>query len=358
MKARYFLIPAAAAILFSCAEATTEETNASAKRYIEAWIETHHPEAVQNRENGIWTISETPGTGALVSVENAPYLFVSYVRKSIDGTVSATNDEDLARQIGSYSISGYYGDVVWSTAEGAILKGLEDAVDGMRVGGSKTIVIPSWLMTFSRYPKESTYFKKSTGNTHTIYQFTVNDFTPDIKGWQGHRLQEYSDKYLGGIDSTAHTTDEGSYKFGFYWKSVKDPVFPEGTDADSFTMPKDTTVYINYTGRYLDGKVFDTNIEKVAKDAGLYSASTDYSPKAIRWAEQPTDLKMTTASDVETSSSSSSVITGFAYAIFKMRPYEKVITAFWSGLGYGDSGSGNIPGYCPLVFEIEMTDKP
>lgn len=357
MKASYFLIPAAAAILFSCAESAPVETNASSKRYMEAWIETNHPTAVQNRENGIWTIEETPGTGTLISVESAPYVFVTFTRKGLDGSIASTNIEEVARQIGSYTASGYYGDNIWHTGENYMLKGLEEALDGMRVGGSKTIAIPSWLMTYKRYSKESSYYKNSSGNSHAIFEFTVNDYTLDIKEWQGHRLQQFSDEYLGGIDSTAHTADEGAYKFGFYWKSVKDPVFEDGVDPDSFEMPSDTTVYINYVGRYIDGKVFDTNIKDVAKDAGLYNASTDYSPKAIIWASEPTSLKMTTADDAESSNSASSVVTGFAYAIYKMRPYEKVITAFWSGLGYGDSGSGSIPAFCPLVFEIEMVDK-
>jgi FKBP-type peptidyl-prolyl cis-trans isomerase len=31
---------------------------------------------------------------------------------------------------------------------------------------------------------------------------------------------------------------------------------------------------------------------------------------------------------------------------------------FYSELGYSYSGSTNIPGYAPLIFEIEFVDKP
>ncbi len=42
-----------------------------------------------------------------------------------------------------------------------------------------------------------------------------------------------------------------------------------------------------------------------------------------------------------------------------MRAMEKGIGIFWSDLGYGKSGSGNsIPAYSPLVFEIEIVEKP
>jgi FKBP-type peptidyl-prolyl cis-trans isomerase len=55
----------------------------------------------------------------------------------------------------------------------------------------------------------------------------------------------------------------------------------------------------------------------------------------------------------------SSVIEGFALTIKQMKANEKGIGVFWSPMGYQSSGSGaSIPGYAPLVFEIELTAKP
>ena len=55
------------------------------------------------------------------------------------------------------------------------------------------------------------------------------------------------------------------------------------------------------------------------------------------------------------------VIPGFSKTLWqmrKMRKGSKAIGMFYSGLGYGYSGSTNIPGYAPLIFEIEFVDKP
>ena len=42
-----------------------------------------------------------------------------------------------------------------------------------------------------------------------------------------------------------------------------------------------------------------------------------------------------------------------------MKSHEKGVGIFYSALGYGSSGSGNaIPGFSPLMFEIEVVDKP
>ena len=54
-----------------------------------------------------------------------------------------------------------------------------------------------------------------------------------------------------------------------------------------------------------------------------------------------------------------SIITGFALALRQMGAFEKGIAVFTSPYGYSNSGSGSsIPGYAPLIFEIELVAKP
>ena len=142
-------------------------------------------------------------------------------------------------------------------------------------------------------------------------------------------------------------TDSTSY--GFYYQQLKEP-------ADTHSFKADTSIYINYTGRLLNGQVFDTTIADTAKVHNIYSSSNTYSPVKITWGESYTDLTMTASG----SSSSSSIISGFQKTLWEMRhPYEKGVGMFFSSYGYGSSGSGNtIPSFSPLVFEIEIVDKP
>ena len=102
--------------------------------------------------------------------------------------------------------------------------------------------------------------------------------------------------------------------------------------------------------------MFDTTIADTAKVHNIYSSSKTYSPVKITWGKSYTDLKMTASG----SSSSSSIIPGFQKTLWEMRhPYEKGVGMFFSLYGYGSSGSGKtIPSFSPLVFEIEIVDKP
>jgi FKBP-type peptidyl-prolyl cis-trans isomerase len=45
---------------------------------------------------------------------------------------------------------------------------------------------------------------------------------------------------------------------------------------------KDNTVFFNYTGTTIDGKVFDTSIEEVAKENNLYNPQREYAPLEVK----------------------------------------------------------------------------
>ena len=97
--------------------------------------------------------------------------------------------------------------------------------------------------------------------------------------------------------------------------------------------------------------MFDTNIERVAKDNHLYSKDKTYEPVSIKWGEAYTDLTMGTEG--------SGVISGFAMTLWKMKAMEKGVGIFYSPLGYSYSGSEpSIPPYAPLIFEIEIVAAP
>lgn len=324
----------------ACAKEVTESKNGDNKLYLDAWMSAHHPN-VKPTGLGIYITDDQPGTGAAVTDDDF-YFFIRYTATDLDGTIGSTSEEKVAQQIGSYTKGDYYGPTVVLNSGLATQVGILEMIKGMKVGGTRTAVIPGWLNVTidgdEGYETGDDYFENETG-TDAIYTITLTDKTDDIHKWEVDSLERYTARRMNDVDSTF---------YGYYYLQLKEP-------TDTTTLPRDTTFYINYTGRLLNGQVFDTTVEDTAKFYGIFSSSKTYEPQQVALSEEYTEITLGGSS----SSDGSTTINGFAYCLSKMKAYEKGVCAFYSALGYGYSGSGNsIPKYAPLTFEIEIVDKP
>jgi len=340
----------------SCAKTVIEGPNTAGKRFFEAWMQVNHP-GKQPTGLGIYVLEEEPGDSQTTVTEDG-YVFVEYISTDLNGVITAYTDSLTAKQLGNYSASAYYGPQPLMTADGTIQAGLQCAMTNMKVNGRKKVVIPSWLMSYSTYSSEQEYLDKATDYSDAIYDFRIVDFTKDIYKWQTDSIGRFfgndkidifiarnkvADVFDGMTDVDSVKQENGGF-YGFYYKQVAPP-------ENDKTFPSDTTVYINYTGRLLNGKVFDTTDEKIAKNSGIFNSATTYAPVQINWGESYTDITM--------GSNSTSVIDGFALTLWQMKSMEKGVGVFYSPLGYGNSGSGStIPAYAPLFFEIELVTAP
>lgn len=107
------------------------------------------------------------------------------------------------------------------------------------------------------------------------------------------------------------------------------------TKPERNSLLRGDTVRVNYTGKTLEKRIFDTSIEQVAKDNNIFNSTRSYQP--LRFA---VGYGLT--------------ISGFEFAISMMHPGEKATVIFPSRLGYGAQASGNIPANSPLIFELEL----
>ena len=327
---------AAALCIFSCAKEPKAGANDASKRYFDAWLQVNHPDA-RPTGLGIYVLEEKEGTQ--YAVADSGVAFVNYVVRDLEGNITSYNTKETAKQMGTYDTTTYYGPEKWFTTPGSIQTGILEAIRDMKKGGSKTVIIPSWLMSYKVYETEEEYLQTSSTGTGNIYDITVVDFAEDIYTWE---LKEIGTYFDNNMDIYHGKRISDSLSYGFYYQQLEKP-----TSLD--TLKSDTTIYINYTGKLLNGLVFDTTIEKVAKDNGLYKNGNIYKPLPVTMAEEYGDIKL----------DGNSLISGFAKTIKQMKANEKGIGVFMSTLGYQSSGSGsNIPGYAPLVFEIELTAKP
>lgn len=329
-----------------CAKTVQPGVNDANKRFLDAWLSVNHPD-VKPSGLGIYVLEETEGTGA--AVEKDGFAIVNYTIRDLDGNISSYTGKETAKQLGKYDTTFYYGPKVWTTTDETIQAGVSDAIVGMKAGGHKKVIIPGWLLSYKVYDSAEDYLnppkgkkKKDEGNTtvtydHAIYDIEVVDFAENVYEWEVRNIGNY----LAAEPSLGLSVAD-SLQYGFYYRQLTAP-----TDTTSF--PKDTTIYINYTGKLLSGLVFDTTDERTAKDNGIYSSSKEYKPVSVSWGESYSDIKM----------GSSSIIGGFGLTLWQMRAFEKGVGIFYSPLGYSYSGSGSsIPGYAPLIFEIEIVKKP
>ena len=331
---RLALLPVLAAVLAaSCSKTSGEGANVALKRQFDAWRAIHYPDAVE--KDGIYIIEDTPGTG-LDWNKNLQVTFLTYTLRSLDGTVSSNSDEQWARQLGTWDRTYYYGPQVVLTGEGMSYAGLDALLDGMRQGGTRTAIIPSWMMTRERHDSVDKYLETETDISSMIYTVKFLEQTENLAEYELRQLRQYSISHWGVPDTLSTAA--------VFFKSFTE------FESEPAEMPNDTTVYINYIGRRIsDGQVFDTTIADTAKFYHIYDASKTYSPVPVSWAEDASSITM----------SESSVISGFSYGLKAMHPDEKASFAFGYNLGYGSSGSGNlIPAYAALRFDIEMVPQP
>ena len=98
------------------------------------------------------------------------------------------------------------------------------------------------------------------------------------------------------------------------------------------------TVAVNYVGKYVNGKVFDTNIKGEAQKAKMQlNPMNPYKP--IRF---PVGVQ--------------GMIAGWNEGLQLLSKGSKATFILPSSLGYGEQGNGPIQPFTPLVFDVELVD--
>ena len=323
-------ITAAVISMWSCTKAPVIENNLLAKRYFDAWVKANHPEA-GTTALGTRILSDIPGNGELIGdPEKTPFVYCTYRSTDLEGNISKTTSEQDAKQLGTYDETSYYGPRIVYRGSNYLDAGVSDMMETMRVGGTRTAAIPGWLMSKKSYKSADDYYKNESGS-NAIYTFTIEEAISDIVKWEIDSLDSFMKHQYPGVDSTS---------YGYYYIKLEEPL-------DTTEFDKGKSVYINYTGRLLNGKVFDSTILDTCKDNHLYVAGKTYSPTELKWYDED-DEKITF-------SGGGSMINGFEKCISGMKAGERGICIFYSTLGYGIDGSGEkIPAFSPLMFEIQM----
>lgn len=314
---KILLASATAFLAFSCAEEKDESSESVQNRILQAFVETHYPDARQTA-SGLYIIDSIPGTGRVLDEDS--YALVDYTITYLDGSYYSYTSDSIARQLGEYTPSGYYHPRILDVAESNA--GIKEILTGMKEGGMVKAIIPATLLD----GESGSEIIHSDGSSR-IYEFYLREVIGNAYAYQVQQLEDFSDKSYN-LDST---------EYGFY--STKNlytiDSLQSGESAD-----------VRYVGKYLDGTVFDTNIEDTAKKYRIYSSSNEYDAISFKYQDSE-----------EETLSANSFVDGFTKALWRMGYGDHGVAYFYSELGYGDNGNSNIPGYVPLFFELWIEEK-
>ena len=379
-------ISAAVLLAVSCAKERGTSTNEDARRYFEAWVAVQskaHPEYMWEKAgSGIYILEDSQVENGEVVTDKA-YVMVEYTCTDLDGNVIGTSHEDLSHKTGiNYDKSYYYGPATWTNSDAALNVGVRDIISGMTIGGTRKAVVPSWLATSTRYATEEEFIANVTDGSDYIYEIKIADATDDILNYQCDEMDRYWKQNIQGLDpdsdgaaeNAPYTGPDGvqyqecwdtSYT-GFLFRQYFNTLETGEDGSPAMTFEKDSTILINYTGRRLDGQVFDTTIADTAKVHNIYNPAKTYAPVEVKWSNDSTAITLGESGDL---------INGFKSMLKHLhneeagtdnegKPVEgfsagETATAiFYSSLGYGYSGSGSaIPGYAPLRFDITVVKE-
>jgi FKBP-type peptidyl-prolyl cis-trans isomerase len=386
-----YLTVATVAAFTSCAENTELDLSEFENAAFDRWMKKYHP-GIERLESGLYIewIERNPDGRRLTE---GNFMSIDYTARDQNGDYFLSRNKSIARQVGGYlpathyapeftayspstALSGggasyyydpyyyggyggyddyygssygypYYSGVTTSTSEtttSGYPVGVWQALGMMHEGDSVRLYIPPAMGYYNGFNNnDDAYgyspYGTSVSNTQGIlFDLRLDEVVSDPLMRERGLVERYAADSLG-IASVAD-----SIALGTYLKKIVENPSGEPITADSL-------VTVLYTGRYLDGHIFDTNDPASAVEAfGVYDPNAVKEDGSSRWA------------GMEFNPNGTSTVTGFAYATKKMRNGEKARVVMVSGQAYGAEGSTDedtgrviIPPYTPLVFDIQVT---
>ena len=315
-------------IPFSCAREVNESARSIEERIIKARVQVKYLDTLHKTESGLYYMIQAKGNGKKVDKEN--YVYIRYSDLDFNENYTGTSEEKVAKQLGNYSESTYYGPVLKVVGIDDMNKGIEEMVLAMKEGDRRRILLPSWLSSY-------VFSGSLQYSTPTIHDVELVRVVEDIEKFQIDSLESYRNRYYPGLDSLS---------FGFYKKTLK-----EGT-GDTLKIGNKVNVW--YIGRFLDHFIFDLNIADTAKKYHIYDSGKSYE---VMVGECKEDKVFEMHGN---DGSSGSVVKGFSKAIFSMKHGEEAVVFFYAELGYGASGNVDNNGvvqiqpFMPLVFYLKV----
>lgn len=274
--------------------------------------------------------------GAKEKIKEGDYVKIDFIQlNDKDSIMDATYDHEQSRvfPVGKKAYSGDMNDALFLLGEGdsaTIKSNIDTMVLHLKQDRPEQFKNEKYLTYVIKVQK---VFSKKAGEADSVFQkrageFFKADFDADLakrKAGEKAKMEKYAKDNNLKVTTTAT---------GLQYVITAPGTGPKAVFGD--------TAYVDYVGQFTNKKisgklnVFDTNIEKVAKENMAPNPMKTYGPAPIPLAE--------------------GIAKGFVEALTLIGKGGKITAIMPSSLGYGEQGGGPIGPYSPLVFEIEIKD--
>lgn len=325
--------------LSSCAQRETIYLDDSADQSFHDWMAEKYPE-IEITDYGVYVDKLVTADSGIYPAEGE-WVSINYTGRLINNGVYATRYEDVAIEIGIFEYTTHFVPQLCYMDESLMPEGMYDALLTMQEGETYRLYIPPTLA----YYDLTALFSTGYAGTSTIYTYApiIVDLelvavVEDASQTEELEVMYYAEDNWGIIaaDTLFHN---------FYLDKI------DSVDG-SKVIAEDSVAYIYYKGSFLDGFVFDTNVDTVALNANIYdiSSASYYAP--IQYA--PSEY------DEDNSESTDDMIKAFSKVFLNTDDpiyyNDRFRIVFTSDYSYEDAGSSSgstvIQGYEPLIFEI------
>jgi len=219
-----------ATVLFSACKKEYESIQSIDESAIQSYIKSNNLSMTKSSTGYYYNVI-TPGTGA--EIRNADSVYYSYTFKLFNGTVlNQTSDLTIPGTFLGYTDRFTIGGTSY------LFTPIREVLTMLKRGGTAKLIMPSY-MAFGRNGLDAIGVGP---NENIVVDLGIYSFT------KRHEVDEYEiNKFIANKNLTM----------------IKDPsrarysISTPGTGTDAITT--NSTIVVNYTGRYLDGTVFDSS---------------------------------------------------------------------------------------------------
>lgn len=341
------IIALAAVIATSCAKAEPEDTVELEKQSFKAWMAKYRSQAVEQPSGGIYVEVLEDGDQTIDSGRDTTvWIMLDYTATDIHGNVFVTRDSMEALRQRTFTPATHYipdllwvGDENYGMIEGQYfalrndLKKSDGSTIKMSAGTRVRLYIPSYLAYGSYgFSDDQGYGGQfELGTTKIVIEdLIVKEVFADPIEREEKLVTERAtiDWGLAEADTLARFLYVDSLSDFAQRAGLLDQYPNKPWDKETQLLTADSTARIRFVGRFLDGFIFDTNIQSVYD--GFYNRriGQDYLP----------DEKTLSALSFKASDDEEKYIPAFAKTIPKLRRQQWYRLVFTSAYGYGGTG--------------------